>query len=562
MYKCPGCGAQLRFDPKTQMMLCDHCLTSLSPESEELTHLNQSIGQDAVGQVPGQEGKIQTIVYTCPNCGGTILSTDETAATFCNYCGSSVLLEGRLEVEDAPDVIIPFKMDKNDCKEAYKRLLKKALFTPSYMKKDTEIEKFRGIYMPYWIYSFTAQGETYGDGSTSHRSGDYIITEHYRVHRYIQSSYDGLSYDASSDFSDVMSEAIAPFSAVRALPFRPSYMSGFYADVSDVDRDVYEGDAASVAKDYMAGETANHRDYSSHGVTSYEVRKSIPIASLPQRKGYFPVWFLANRIQGKDRIAYAVVNGETGKIAADLPIAFWKYMIASILLSVPLFLLLQLFLTMTPTVALIATLVISVVMLFVLNSQYNRTYRSQNGIDRGKQNKRSKTAPPEGDAAPEESLEKAQAKVKSDEKKKVGKGCLTAFLWVFGGIALFFLWGFLSENMGSNLATYVVAGIVIVAVIVYSIISGALNKKKTGDGAAKIDVPKAKKFPFLIKPLLGIAVSGLVLLIKPVSDIWYYGAAALSEALVIWCAFEAVSMHNKGTTRPLPQFNKRGGFGK
>ena len=314
MYKCPGCGAALRFDPKSQMLLCDHCRTTLSPKSEELTHLIQSIGQNAVGETPGQDGKIQTIVYTCPNCGGTILSTDATAATFCNYCDASVLLEGRLELEEAPDVIIPFHMDKEDCKAAYKRLLGKALFAPSYLKRDEEIEKFRGIYMPYWIYSFSAEGDTQGDGETSHRSGDYIITEHYRVHRYIRSRYYGLSYDAASNFSDVMSEAISPFRTAGAEPFTDTYLSGFYADVSDVDKEVYEEDAAAIATDYMAGETVNHSEYHRYGISASNVAPSVPIGSEPMRKGYFPVWFLATKVPGRKQLTYAVMNGETGKI--------------------------------------------------------------------------------------------------------------------------------------------------------------------------------------------------------------------------------------------------------
>ena len=556
MYKCPGCGAALRFDPKSQMMLCDHCQTTLSPKSEELVNIIQSHGQEAVGEVPGQDGKIQTIVYTCPNCGGTILSTDETAATFCNYCGASVLLEGRLELEDVPDVIIPFHVDKDDCKAAYRRLLGKAIFTPSYMRRDVEIEKFRGIYMPYWIYSFFAEGDTHGKGQTSHRSGDYIITDHYRVDRYIRSNYDGLSYDAASDFSDVLSEAISPFRSMEAESFRPSYMSGFYADVSDVDEDVYEPDAENVARSYMANETVRDHAYSRYGVSASDVSRSVPIASMPKRKGYFPVWFLASRIPGREEVVYAIVNGETGKIAADLPVAFWKYLLGSLLLAVPLFFVLNLALTLTPTAALIATIVVSAIMLFVLNRQFTKTYERQNGIDKGMLNKWSKTAKPEK----EEPLETAKEKVRQEEKKDFGKGCLKVMFWILFGFALFILFGFLSDSgVSGEFAFYVVAGIAVAAAVVSSMIG---KKPANKEVAARQKVPVSKRMKYLIKPLIAIAAAALVLLINPVEDVWYYGAAVFAELMVIWCALDAVSLHNQETTRPLPQFNKRGGFGQ
>ncbi|MBR5739356.1 MAG: TFIIB-type zinc ribbon-containing protein [Lachnospiraceae bacterium] len=559
MYKCPGCGAALRFDPKSQMMLCDHCRTTLSPRSEELTHLNQSLGQNAVGQIPGQDGKIQTIVYTCPNCGGTILSTEETAATFCSYCGSSVVLEGRLEEQEAPDVIIPFKMDKEDCKASYKRLLNRAVFTPNYMRKDTEIDKFRGIYMPYWIYSFYAQGNTSGSGSTTHREGNYVVTDHYRVDRYIDSSYDGLHYDAASNFSDVMSEAIAPFNAVRAEGFAPSYMSGFYADVSDVDKEVYEGDAGSIALDYMAGETAGTSTHTRCGVSASDVKDSIPLYSGTKRKGYFPVWFLANRIPGKNMVTYAVMNGETGKIAADLPVAFWKYILGALLLAIPIFLLLNLAITVTPTNALIATLVISAIMMIVLNVRINRTYSRQNGIDKGMMNRMSKIPKTPEELAAESSLEEEQKKVRQEEKKSRGKGCLMALLWIIGLIAAFILYAAFDEIDSSLGTLFIVVGVV-GAVIIYSIVS-AIRESAAKRSGTTAKAPMKKKIVYLIKPILGIIVSVLVLIIHPVSDAWYYGAAAFAELMVIWCAFDAVQLHNLGTTRPLPQFNKRGGVG-
>ncbi len=55
-----------------------------------------------------------------------------------------------------------------------------------------------------------------------------------------------------------------------------------------------------------------------------------------------PVWFLSYR--NKDRVAYATVNGQTGKVAADIPVDRRKFLLGSFLLAIPVFLLLNLFL--------------------------------------------------------------------------------------------------------------------------------------------------------------------------------------------------------------------------
>lgn len=62
----------------------------------------------------------------------------------------------------------------------------------------------------------------------------------------------------------------------------------------------------------------------------------------------YPVWFLSYR--NGDRVAYATVNGQTGKVVADMPLDTRKYLLASLLLFLPIFLLLNLFLTLRPMV--------------------------------------------------------------------------------------------------------------------------------------------------------------------------------------------------------------------
>lgn len=63
-----------------------------------------------------------TLLYSkCPNCGGEILSTDNTAANFCSFCGASTILTSRVSKQQRPGYIIPFSKTKEDCKQAYKK---------------------------------------------------------------------------------------------------------------------------------------------------------------------------------------------------------------------------------------------------------------------------------------------------------------------------------------------------------------------------------------------------------------------------------------------------------
>ena len=90
---------------------------------------------------------------------------------------------------------------------------------------------------------------------------------------------------------------------------------------------------------------------------------------------------MATRNKQGDRVSYAVVNGQTGKIAADIPIDFGKYVISSLLLAIPLFILFNLFLTLTPAFIMCVSLFFSFVSIIILASQAHQLNARSNGSD-------------------------------------------------------------------------------------------------------------------------------------------------------------------------------------
>lgn len=228
MYECPNCAGNLKFDIARQQLFCAHCETTMDPYSFQKE-------QDAE--------EYEATIFTCPQCGGEIISDDTTAATFCSFCDGATILDSRISKERRPGYIIPFRKTREDCKKSYARMMRRAFFAPKELKDAEHVEKFRGIYMPYWVYSFEKHGPIAFTGTKSYRRGDYRITKYYRLNCEIDEAYKGLSFDASSSFSDNLSRAIAPFDLTEGKPFTPSYLSGFYADTNDVEKDVYRTDA-------------------------------------------------------------------------------------------------------------------------------------------------------------------------------------------------------------------------------------------------------------------------------------------------------------------------------
>ncbi len=343
MYDCPNCGGNLRFDISLQKLHCDYCGTDLDPYSYEKK-------KDAV-----ESQVFETTVYTCPQCGGEIMTTNVSATGFCTYCGASTILDSRIRNEKRPARIIPFQKTKEDCKKSFAAMMRRSLYAPKELKSPEYLENFRGIYIPYWMYDFKINQIKGMRGSTSARHGDYIVTKHYSLNCDMDTSYNGVSFDASSSLDDSLSESIAPFDANGAKDFTPSFLCGFYADTADVPASTYKGDALSlIAEDVV--DRAKSQIFPGRGaVTPSDPERVLRYSSSKPACAMFPVWFLTYR--HKDRVAYAVMNGQTGKISSDLPIVEGKYLAGSLIFAVPLFFLFNAVLTVTAPTALLLTMI-------------------------------------------------------------------------------------------------------------------------------------------------------------------------------------------------------------
>ena len=155
MTTCPECGGQLQFDIATQSLRCPFCDARNNPALYTAYNVNaEEIRTD----------EMDAILYTCPQCGGSIYSTEHSINGFCSYCGSYVMLESRFVKMKYPKYVIPFGVDKERCIEEYRKYVKKAIFAPSELKDQTRLDNFRGIYISYWGYDITMEGSIYLDG--------------------------------------------------------------------------------------------------------------------------------------------------------------------------------------------------------------------------------------------------------------------------------------------------------------------------------------------------------------------------------------------------------------
>ena len=534
-FTCPHCGGSVRYDISSGAVKCEYC--------------DGLITQDAYNEYLDKKGLYQTVELCCPQCGATVLSYDNTITTFCSYCGSSVTFDKRIKEEQKPDGILPFRLRKETAQACYRQRVDGLLLAPDWMQEEGKIH-MTGLYVPYYLYNAKVSEPLHAEASQSQSYGDYTNVSVYEVSGTVEADYRGNRFDAAMAFPDAMSESIDNFDWQKVRTFEPAITAGFYADGSDVDAQEYDPVAARLISDDVNGRSVN---YSGMSIPLAGTAKAEDVR-LTRSKALLPVWLLTHRV--KDRVCYAAVNGDSGDVAADIPLDRWKYLKVSLIVAAIFSLILNFSLTITPHSFLTFSLILTSIFGVILGNLARDVYVRKNHLDDiGMVGYRTFAS----------SVKKMQEPKKQKVTGREGRWLrklpiylvLLFAVWPMAFEILTDLFSFVDEDLAS---TFI--GLVILTLIGHGIFS--FIRRVTGKGKGKagwrFSVPKGVSFAMLWKIWLALAAGAVILIQKPVDDWWYYGAGALNILVSLWSAFDVISKQNELASRDIPVFTmKRGG---
>lgn len=311
IYKCPGCGAAMEFDSATQKLGCPSCGMQIDVHEYE-----QKYSQDSAQGEYDKEMKM----YRCNTCGAELVADEYTSATFCSFCGNPTLMEDRLKGGFAPSTIIPFKIDRNKAVEIYRSWCKKGPLTPSELSRSSTIEKISGLYVPYWLYDYSAQTDMRAEAENvrTTRNGDteYTYTDHFQVFRNVSAQFEKIPADASEKMPDDAMDKLEPFNYGELTTFAMPYLSGYLSERYNYTADQIEERARKRADKYIT-------DIARSTMTGYSsvrvIGNDINMKQTGSQYALFPVWVLNYRF-GKKNFQF-MLNGQTGKIVADRPVS-------------------------------------------------------------------------------------------------------------------------------------------------------------------------------------------------------------------------------------------------
>ena len=325
-YKCPCCGAGLVFGEDVQKMTCQYCDNSFDVEAVKA--YNETLNGEDASQFQWEETERgqwneseQSAIrqFTCPSCGGELITDENTAATFCPYCENPTILQSRLSGGIKPDAVIPFKTSKEDAKKAFLNMCKGKPLLPKMFTQQQRIEKISGIYVPFWLYDCSGDFHGTYNATRVHSWSDskynYTKTEHFLLTRASKAVFECIPMDASSKLDDAIMESIEPFDYNDMVDFETAYLSGYLADKYDV-----ESDAGQERVRQRVDESLHQMLQSTFvGYTTVSPSsKQLNVTHGRAKYVLLPVWMLHTKY--KDKTYVFAMNGQTGKMTGTLPI--------------------------------------------------------------------------------------------------------------------------------------------------------------------------------------------------------------------------------------------------
>lgn len=339
-FPCETCGSDLRFDPKSGLLTCDHCGNTDTIEGSgfripSIREVDLKAGLSA--DLPDAQMQ-ETRVTICPNCAAQVDFEDTDHATECPFCATPVVVDTGTHRHIKPHGVLPFAMTEDVARDALSAWLGRLWFAPSglqqYARKGRRMD---GIYVPYWTFDANTRssyigerGTVYYETQTVKRDGkrQQIRVAKVRWNRAkgrVKRFFDDVLVLASTALPKQYTDALEPWDLSALEPYAPEYLAGFRAEAYSVPLD----NGFDQARGYMDRVIQRDVKFDIGGDRQRVHDIQTEMADLTFKHVLLPVWLAAYKYRGKT--FRFVVNGRTGRVQGERPYSALKIFIAVVI---------------------------------------------------------------------------------------------------------------------------------------------------------------------------------------------------------------------------------------
>ena len=339
-FPCDQCGADLRFEPATGRLKCDHCgfEEPVSAAPWGAVALKEIDFETAVADRLSEAEIEETRVLQCTNCGAQVEFDPATHAAECPFCASPVVTDTGTNRHIKPRGVLPFVFDEKQARQAMTDWLGRLWFAPNglqdYARKGRRME---GIYVPYWTFDADTKSAYQGERGTVYYETVTVVRDGKRVQQQVPKVrwrpvrgrvarfFDDVLVLASRSLPKSYTDALQPWDLSALTPYQPEFLAGFRAEAYTVQLQ----DGYAEARDHMARviERDVRFDIGGDRQRIHDIRTEVRDVTF--KHILLPVWLAAYKYRGQ---TYRfVVNGQTGRVQGERPWSAIKVAIAVIL---------------------------------------------------------------------------------------------------------------------------------------------------------------------------------------------------------------------------------------
>lgn len=336
-YRCPGCGADLVFEPRDGCLTCPYCGRQERVEG----------GGEGVGE-RGYEEYLQlhadrmgtlapaALEVKCETCGASVTFAPPMVAGECDFCGSPMVAQPKsADPVLAPEGVLPFRVTQDEATGGIRRWLASLWFAPGALKRLAAEEGVGGVYLPFWTYdahaasSYTGRRgeyyyttETYAErdaqGNNVTRTRQVRHTRWHAASGTVARWFDDLLVPATKSLPPARLAALEPWDLAELARYEPAYLAGYKAQRYQVELAEGFGQAQRLAAPFIDADVRRDIGGDEQQVTNISTHYS----AVTFKHLLLPVYLGAYRF--RERVFQVVVNGRTGEVQGERPYSFWK----------------------------------------------------------------------------------------------------------------------------------------------------------------------------------------------------------------------------------------------
>lgn len=334
-FKCPNCGATTAFDPRAGSVTCSNCGSvyrlrgeQVGRRANEFEFTRELLDQDAASGTLRGWGLTRRDLQ-CENCGATTSVAPTELSTTCPFCGSN-RVAARTAVPDAfrPRFLIPFKIERAQCEALARSWLQRGWLYPRDLIGAARGAQFTGIYLAFWTFHALVNAqwqaqvgyereERYFDVNAAKFKTRTVIDWRTETGK-LAVPFDNQLTAATTHIPPRLLERLEPYELDALVTYEPGYLAGWRAQSYEITLN----DAWDAARVRMREQT---RQAAFAAIDSRHVRNFSMNAAFDDeawRLVLLPTFITAYRFQ--DKTYQLMINGQTGKVAGDKPVAWTR----------------------------------------------------------------------------------------------------------------------------------------------------------------------------------------------------------------------------------------------